>query len=426
MPNYKKKRRSMLFGAPKRKKSPPRQRAVQDDIKMSPSKPKKNKNQEASSFKVVKGKKCNGFKKFKSLLSVTAAVVVIALVLETIFPAGVFQSISNLTAVFGTGAYPIAISGSQTLDTVSLGNYYFVLTDTHITAVSNAGKELLSEAHGFEKPILCSSRGRVLLYGQGGKQALIYDLRERKATINTENEIICAAISDSGCYSIATYSDKYASQITVYNKRNTQIYEWYSAKETINNAVLSVKGNKLAISTFNYDSGVLNSRVNLLGFKDATPESSMTFEKTLIYGLKSGNNRGFFVIKSNGTDFIRWSKANAISYNEEYSISHFRKGSSLSLAVFSRESDKTDNKIVVLNRKGDAKYTIQFKGIINDIQIKGSNIYCLSDTQVSVLDFEGEIKFTADCEYGGIGLAVLSSNTVAVVSDNEIIKIKLN
>ncbi len=424
MARYKKKRHNRLLSPPKKRPKNTKIGKI-ENIEMTSSS-KRSVNKQQKNMRVVSGKRKNRGIRLGNLAFTAAVIVIIALAVNALFPAGIVQTLSNTFAVMGKGSYPISVSGAETLDVVSYGNYYFHLTDTYISGYAASGKELFSTPHGFERPALVSSKGRILVYDVGGNQFHIFDLTELKETVETENEIIGASISDSGNYAVATYSDKFAAAVTVYSKKGKMLFEWYSAEDTVNNVAISPNGKKIAVSTFNSQSGVFNSKVNIINYKSATPEHSATFEGTLIYGLKGSNNKGFFVIKSKGTEFITWSKYDTNVYSDDYSLSMFRTIGSKSLAVFNRESDKTDNKIVVYSKKGKAKYTVKYKGIINDISVKGSNIYSLGDSHISVLDFGGNVKFTADCDYGGKGIAVTSASVAAVINDSEIQRIKLS
>ena len=103
----------------------------------------------------------------------------------------------------------------------------------------------------------------------------------------------------------------------------------------------------------------------------------------------------------------------------------FRAGSPGSIAVFNRESDRTDNRVAVFNTKGQLKNEFEFKGIISDIEISGGHIYCISDTNVYILDGTGAVIRKAECGFGAVRLAVLGTNAAAVITDNQIDKIKL-
>ena len=426
MPRYKKKKHNRLFNPPKKsvKKVKNTSRST-EDIKMTPSKSPKKQNTKGN-IRVISGGREKKNQKFKIFGCVIASILVIFLILQTLMPAGVIQTLTNFVAATGSGSYPIAVSGGETLSVVPMGNYYYVLTDTHISAYSSAGKTLFSQSHGFEKPVLISSKSRALVYGEGSQEYMIFDLSGLKISAETENEIICGAVSDSGVYALVTYSSNYASQVNVYSKLHKEVYKWFSANDTVNSVALSSSGRKVAVSTYNSSSGVFNSTFNILNYKSATPEFTQNYDNSLIYGIKDCNKSSVAVIKSNGVDFIKWHNKNVTPYKDDYSISFFRQSSSYNVAVFNRESDSTDNKIVLLSKSGNHKYTVKYSGAINDICVKGRNIYCLSDTVITVLDFEGNIKAVSEYGFGGVGLHVTSANVVVVVTDNEVIRVKTN
>lgn len=424
MPRYKKKKHSRFLNPPKRSRVAPKKVSPEEHIEMKPSGAKKVSHIK-SKMRVVTGKKLERSRKTKILLCFAAVVLVVVLIFQLVLPAGIFQTVSNLTALIGTGSYPITLSGSHTLNVVPMGNYYYVLTDTSFAAYSNGGKKLISEAHGFEKPVLSVSEGRAMVYNLGGNKVIIFDLRSIKHNIETEKAIISASISDSGRFAIATHSEKYASAVSVYSKGGDKIYEWYSAKEIVNSVSLASNGKRIAVSTFNTNSGLFDSKVNIINFDSATPEHTISYDGTLVYGLYPSGTSRFSVVKSGGIDFVKWSNHEVEAYKNEYTISGFSYSTSYNVAVFCRESDKTDNQIVILSKKGVVKHTVKYKGVINDIQVKGSNIYCINDTLVTVLDFEGKVLRTADYGFGGKGLSVTAANTVAIIFDNEINRIKI-
>lgn len=426
MPKYKKKKHNRILSTPKKRtKQPIKVNEQYDEIEVKHYSSKKTKEKPTSSLKVVEGKKGLRALKLKFYAVAVALVIVVAMLFQVILPAGLFQTISNMVAVIGTGSYPISATGSQVLSVVPMGNYYLHLTDTHLSAYSSAGKILFSEAHGYEKPILCTSKGKSLLYNQGGKQFSVFTLNGLQNSDESKNEIICAGISDSGNFALATHSDSYASQVTVFNKSYKQIFEWYSAEETINNVAIASSGKKIAVSTFNSTSGTFNSKVNIINFKSATPEQTLAYKNQIIFGIRNSNKSNFTVIKSNGVDTVKWSNSKSNEYTDDYNISYFRTNTSINIGVFSRENDKTDNKIVIFSKRGKVKKTVNYNGVINDIQVRGSNIYCINDSSVNVLDFKGNVKFSADYGFGGKGISVLSANVVAVITNNEILRVKL-
>ncbi len=431
MPSYKKKHVNKLLGAPKPKKQKKAERIKTEEIEMSPSRQKKPKKEASginykTNMKVLKGKKLERQRKAKTLILSASVIAVICIVINLILPIGIMENLQNLFSLVGAGGYPHDLQSSEVFNTVTRNGYYYVLTDTKINAYSSSGKEVYTHSHGYENPILKTSKTRALVFEQGGKNAVIYNLGALKNTIKTENEIITANISDSGVYAVVTHSASYASVVSVYNKRDKLIYEWYSSADTVNNVAISPNGKKIAVSAFGATGGTYNSSVSILDFDSATPKHTEKYNGTLVYGLETFHNGGFFILTENNTDFIKWSRFNKTEYKNDYSLSIFRNGIGGSAAVFNRESDKTDNRIVIFDSNGEKLSEFEFKGILSDIEIFRGHIYCISDTSVYLLSGEGKILRSAECGFGAVRLTRIGNDLVAVITDNQIEEIKLN
>lgn len=434
MPDYKKKRVNRLRGAPKPRRDKPERNTAPDEIVMTPesrrARPEAKSSESAvkesaQNLKVVKGRKLERRRKTRILLTAAAIAVIICTVLHFILPVGIIENVGNLIAVMGSGSYPVELESSEVVSAVSRGSYYYVLTDTRINAYSGAGKEIYSYAHGFENPVLKTSKTRALVFSQGGSDLLIYNLQSLKGTLQTEKPIITACISDSGAYAVVTQSDSYAAAVSVYSKNGKLMYEWFSASDTVNNIAISPDGKKIALSLFNATSGAYSSKISVYGFESADPLFTKNIDGSPVYGLDSTHNSGFFAVSQNKLIFVKWSDYTVKEYDSDYNAAMFRAGSGGAVAVFNRESDRTDNRIVLFNTKGERISEFEFKQAVSDIQVSGGHIYCMSDTEVFLLSDSGEKLRGADCGFGAVWLAVTGSNEAAVITDNRIDKVKL-
>ena len=246
-----------------------------------------------------------------------------------------------------------------------------------------------------------------------------------KSDLNHEKEIINAAIGEDGSYAFVTSADNYAAAVSVYKKNNKLAFEWFSSEDMVNNIAISPNGKKIAVSTMSSAVGNYNSKISILNFKSADAEYTKEFQNNIIYELYAKTSRGFLVISENSCNFISWRGKMIREYKNEYTADMFRSSPSNSVMVFNRESDKTDNRIEIYSKNGKLKEKLEFKAIITDIQVKGGNIYCLSDTNVYILNDDGTVLRTATCGFGAQKIAVIGQNTVAVITDNLISEIKL-
>ncbi len=423
MPDYKKRKHSKLSSPNKIRKSRIAQKTPSDDIKMSPLSRKRSK--ASSDMKVVKGKKLENKRKFKICAVITALIICVILILQVVFPAGIIEAISTATALLGAGSYPIGLESNETVNVMSCGSYYYILSNTHIDAVSTSGKRLFSYNHGYENPVLKVSSWGALVFEQGGKEALLFNAKKLKGTVKTEKPILTGAVSDSGRYALVTLSDKYASSVSVYAKNGKIVYEWYSAKDTVNNVLLSSNGKRIAVSTFDSSGGQYHSAVSVLDFESATPLHIEKFQNALVYTLDGSFRNRFAVVTDNAIKLIRWRGFKSSEYKSDYNTAFFRTGKGRYITVFNRESDKTDSKITVFSKSGKQKAEFNYKGVVSDIAVYGNHIYCMSDTEIFLLNAEGKVMRKGVCGFGAVRFIPVSTNSVIVFTDNKIESIKL-
>ncbi len=423
MPNYKKKKHNSFLRAllkptlKKRKKN------------NSPREENKNGDyyEKSSNLKVVEGKRRERLRKIKIASFFLIITVIAVIIFELALPAGIVKSVNMSIKLIGNGKYPIELVSTETKNVVAKGKYYHILSNTHIDVFSLSGKQLLHFEHGLENPVLKTSAAYSLVYDQGGTEVLVFDISEKVYSFVTKKPILTACISDRGNFAVSTTSEKYASQVTVYKTDGTEVYEWYSAEDIVNNIALSSNGKKLAVSVLNSNDGTnISSKISVLGYSSATPLYTESFKNTLVYRIDSSFSSYFTVVTSNMVKAYKWSNFKSNAYNNDYSISIFKPYKNGYIAVFARDNDKTDNRIVLLNKKGEKVTEFTYRDTISDIAAKGEHIYCMSETVISVLDENGKNLKSVDCGFGGRQICVLSSDFVAVVSDNKIEKIKLS
>ena len=422
MADYKRKRRSRFKSAPKIDKKRINKKIVSNDIKMfSQEETDNTKNR----IRVVRGKKLETKRRLKITAIAISVVCIAVLICQLIMPAGIIETLTNTIAVVGGGRYPIALESSQTLNIISKNSYYYLLSNGNVEAYSNAGKRIFSYSHGFEKPIIKTSKTRAIVFGQNGTQALIFTLKGLEDTIDIKQNIKNAAIADNGTYALVTSADNYVAAVSVYKKSGKLVYEWFSSKDLVNNVAVSPFGKSIAVSTLSSKVGAYDSKLMVFGFESATPKFEKVYEDDLIYSLDSSFKSGFSVLTANKHDFVKWSNFKLSEYKNEYNTAMFRAGNNGVAVVYNRENNKIDNRIAIFSSNGKLKREIEFKGIITDFMLKNQHIYCISDNRVYILDNDGKVMRSADCGFDVTRCCPLGQNAVALITDNSINKIKL-
>ena len=425
MPEYKKKKVNRFKGAPSPKKTVKHTKKIEKIEMESPRKQSFKAPSKTESMRVLTGKKLVRRRRIRTVACIAAVMAVVLLVLQFVLPIGIAENAENLIATLGAGSFPIELYGTETLDSATCSNYFYVLTNAELNAISVGGKKIYSVSHGFGSPVLKHSETRALLFDQNGFNVNIYNLGGEVTSLVTERNILNAAITRNGWYAIVTESEEYASVVSVYNRNDKLVYEWYSATDPVNNIVLSPNGKKLAVSTVNADNGELHSKLYVLEYESPDPVFSADFPEDIIYSLENQKSV-FAVCTSTSIIHINWKKYTRTDYSSDFSLANMRANSSGLIAVFNRQSNRADNKIVVFNKKGKKTNEFNFDGIISDIVMSRGRIYCISDTDVYLFDKTGQLLCKNECGFGITRLAILSGNEVAIISGSMIARLEIS
>lgn len=424
MPDYKRKHRSKFSAQPKVDKKKSAKLKSKNEIKFDEgleSSPRKKRG-----LTLVKGNKAEIRRHWLNLSAVVLCIALAVAICEIALPAGIIETVSTAVISMGRGDYPIDFESTSTENLIAKSGYYYVLTDGEIKAVTNGGKVVFTYSHGFENPVIKTSGTRAVLFNQGGQDALIFTLSGLEDNITSEKEIINAAIGDDGTYALVTNADGYVAKVSVYKKNAKLIYEWYSASDMVNNVAVFKNGKKIAISTLKANVSGFDSKVMILNFNSANAEFQKEYDGEIIYNLSTEFSRGVTVATSNTFDFLKIRKFESSEYKNEYNLQMLRESSGGTLLLYNRENDKTDNIIVAISKKGEVSFETKFSGIVTDIAMKNNHIYCISDTKAYILDSNGGIVRTTDCGFGAVRFSVVSKEEIAVVTDNQINKVKFS
>ena len=420
MPNYQKnKRRRRHYFA--KLKTTETVEMVSDDIEDSEKKHKKR-----SSFRILNGKK--QAKKIRRII-ILGFIVVLTLVILSVSllsPTGVGEMYSNFTATFSLRSnLPVELNGTETYNVSAKSNYFYILSDSDISAISNNGKISFKDNHGFSSPVLSESESRVLIYDQNGTGLRIYNAKGLLYSLECKNIIYSADIARNGAFAVAGKAENFTSMVTVYNKNGEMIYEWYCPEETINCVAVAPNGKSVAVSTVSVSGGEFKSTVYILKFDSADPVFVKHYDGEFIYAIDSVAQKSFTVICENRCDIISWKDYSVTAYESEYDVNFVRASSKYTVIVSCRENNDGNFSFSVYNKKNAMTLTFNFEGHIDDFQIRGNNIFILSGNAVYLINSDGKIAKTGESGFGTVKIVPVSSSSCIAVGHNSATKINL-
>ena len=177
----------------------------------------------------------------------------------------------------------------------------------------------------------------------------------------------------------------------------------------------------MSVSTLNASSGEFTSKVMILNFESADPLYSLDLGDSVVLSLMN-TGKGLSVVTKDNYRFIHWNKFNTNEIVSSGEINIVRKGDKGMLLVFNRANDRSDNTVILVSNKGVKSKEFSISNLITDIQYNKGRVYYITDTVVNILDNDGKILRYDDCNYGTKKFAIISSNSIATISDTEIVK----
>ncbi|MBQ6816272.1 MAG: hypothetical protein IJP26_03470 [Clostridia bacterium] len=408
----------------KKRKTTPKN-VINKDVQMAPSKqstPKKPK-ETPNKIRVIRGNRKKIIKKRWYLTLTTISLAIVIVLLSFLTPTGLFETVINITSSVKIGnGYEVNLSGGTISKVIPKNNHYFVLSSTDYKCFNNNGEDIFSYQHGFENPIVVNGNARSLLFDLSGTQFNIYNLNKKVYSGSTQKEILTADIARNGNFAVATLSDSYTSQVTVYNKKGTPIYEWFCSELIINNIALSPNGKKLAVSAISASGGKFISKLYILEFDSATPIAVFDYSELLLNIEKVGNS-GFACIFEKSCEFYNWQRLKKSNYSSEEEILFSQSYNSSLMLITGRAGDKRLNYVKIFNTKGKITKEFVFDGVLDSVTFKGNYISFLSENYLFLYNLNGQLISKKPCEFGVSFAVPISRRQAALISDNNINKL---
>ena len=193
-----------------------------------------------------------------------ALVVAIILNRDNLTPDAISNWLSDsLSADSSEEGFPVGLPSGETVSLLGVGENVALTTQTNVYFYSPRGREMRSIQHSCKSVQAKAGGDNLLVYSVGGNRVLVETKTKNMATVETGNKIITGEISHNGRFAIATESDVYTSEMSVYDKAGNAVFKWTPSGSVITTLALSEDGRRVAAATVYTEGGVLMTGVHL-------------------------------------------------------------------------------------------------------------------------------------------------------------------
>lgn len=369
-------------------------------------------------------------RKNKNTYFVIPAVLIIFLaiylIILSIHPVGVIEYLKSEYISVGTGSgYDIDIHDGKPIYTISDDDKYLVVSSNYVNCYNRNGKIIFEKSHSLSEPVVKLSETRYLLYGQGESALQINSFSKPLYVQNFSSGIITAALSDSGVFAVATKTEGYNSSVSVFNKNNEKIFEWFSSDETINALSLSDNGNILAVSTVKVSNGKFISNFYVLNYKSADPLYKKSYQDDVVYQIYPTKNKVFAVALSNNIEFINYRNGSENSNKSDYALSLVKHTNGQIVVVRTIAANQDESLIEIYAANGKQKASFKVGNNITDFSYNSNKLYLLGLHDIFKYNTKGELLVTTKADYDTLFIESISANHIACIKNSSIDKFEL-
>lgn len=323
------------------------------------------------------------------------------------------DSIRTSLAGIGSGeGYPYSVNGVKINDANMTNSDLVLLYDDSVKVLDSTAKELSNLAHNYDHPIMSSNSGRILLYDEGGK---IFRVQSKTRVLyekESEHIIYTGAMGKDGSVAIATSATGAESMLTVYDKKQDEVFAWKCAKEHIISCDVSDNGKLFAVSVMGVDNGSVYSKVYIFNEKRTDPQASFEYKDSAVSSVQFLSNETLIILGNNVCEIIKGGEVTEkvdVSVNTPSRL--YISDNNTAVLVLSKYSSTTKKIIKVYNKSGKEMFTQEIDGLVKSVSTDGKYVSVLTDDDVQIYNTRGEAVGSADVNTDAEEVIVSSRNT---------------
>lgn len=287
----------------------------------------------------------------------------------------------------GTGEFPIRIEGGMGYQLLSMDNALALVDDSKIHIYNTEGKILNETQHTYANPILRVSASKALIYDVGGTQ---FRLETRYKTVyekKAEDVIYLAELSAKDQVAVVTRSDKYLSQLMVYDDREVNIFKYSSYDGRITNLAFNKDCSGCVCSVLSSQGGELISKLVYFDFNVQDTIWTSAPISTLAVKLSVNSNGTISVIGDNMYALFDSNGTMLRTVDFENDMIDYAVSDDLTVVV-TENSDLRKTQLIEFSSSGEPVSSLLENGE-SDIYIYEDQVYVLSGNRINILNAQG-------------------------------------
>lgn len=316
--------------------------------------------------------------------------------------------------------YPYYFDSSSVKDIKKIDSDLLVIGDDGFYVLDSTARKLNNTRHAYSEPVCDTVNGRAIIFDIGSCSYQIVSKTSVMYEGSTSQKILTACIGKDGIYAIATRGESSVSQLTVYNKRNAEIFKWNCSKENIVSVDISDNCKRAVVSVIGAENGELYSKVHVFDFEYKEPLTDINFGSQIVAKVEYINRNRIVCSGERTLTFLnrKFERTDIdLSLNN---LSRIYTGeNNLTAVVLSKYGSSSSKIINVYNKNGKQLFTKELDFAVRSVSCDGDYISVLSDKKLVSFSRHGREVGNTEITSDGI-YCFIDGNIIYVMTTNGI------
>ena len=291
-----------------------------------------------------------------------------------------------------------------------------VISRSNVSAFTTTGRRTLNSNSSYSKPFAVTSDKYLLVYDIGDGNMAIYNSFAKVYSEKLDYPISDACFSDEGNFAVLTRSEKYESEIIVYDKNFKKLINYRKGSFAVDIA-LSPDGERLGALYCDTDNGIICTKMVLydIGKQEKIDELVYSGEFPLAFTFLDGG--GFAAVTDTKVrifDKLYREQAESDSYFSGL-VSAVWCDNEYAAVAFNNGITSDTNKVIVFDKKGELVYNDVIRSDVSQFAVCGGYFFVKNTLGVSRIKLEDGTTESLECQDGK--MLVYDASTVLVCAE---------
>ncbi|MBQ8787776.1 MAG: hypothetical protein IJZ61_09105 [Oscillospiraceae bacterium] len=331
-------------------------------------------------------KKRDKFIKKLIIVAIAAAVILIIVFTKDMwYPKldGILTKIPapNNTAELAEGNFPLSIEGGADYQIKALDDNIALVDDSHLFIYNSNGKIANSVQHTLANPLITTGNKKTLLYDLGGKSFALYSKYKNIYEKTTDDPILLARLGSNDTAAVVIKSDKYPSELMVYDATGKNIFNYRSVSRIID-VTFNSDNSGCYITTIGADGGLIVSKMIYYRFDhidyDTSGSPLPVWEseplETLALSVRLFGENNIIMFGDRICAYFDLNGNVLKTYEYERDLVDYSSNSSIGALVF-RNDERRTAELVTINCETGAINEKSLDHDVLNIQVSGDTVY---------------------------------------------------